>query len=125
MLRLRTLIVDDNPEFLAAAVAIVRGDDHCELCGIARSGAEALALAGRLSPDLVLIDVKLGDMSGFLVATAIRAALPECRVLMMSLQDVSAYRRRSREIGAVAFLDKSDFFLRLPAIVAALAAQQA
>lgn len=125
MTRLRTLIVDDNAEFLDAAAAIVRDDPSCDLCGTARSGTEALALTGRQSPDLVLLDVHLGDLSGFLVAGALRAVLPGCRVLMMSLHDLPAYRSRSGEIGAVGFLAKSEFFNRFTAAAAALRAHPA
>jgi len=120
MFRLRTLIVDDSDEFLAAAAAIVREDENCELCGVARSGGEALELAWRQMPDLILLDVNLGDMSGFLAASALRAALPGCRVLMMSLHDSPTYRSRSREIGAVAFLAKSELFDRFAATAEAL-----
>jgi len=121
MPRLRTLIVDDHPAFLDAAAAFVRGDANCELCGVARSGAQALDLVGRLAPDLVLLDVYLGDLNGFVVAAAIRAALPTCRVLMMSLNDFPAYRSRSREIGAAGFIAKAELFRDFPGICAALA----
>ena len=123
MPRLRTLIVDDHPGFLDAAATLVRADESCELCGVASSGAQALDLVGRLAPDLVLLDVYLGDLNGFVVAVAIRAATPKCHVLMMSLNDFPAYRSRSREIGAAGFIAKADFFARLPEITAALAAR--
>lgn len=122
MSRLRTLLVDDNPEFLDAAAEIVRGVPALDLCGVARSGIEALSAVGRLAPDLVLLDVRLGDVNGFLIGSAIRAAMPECRVLMMSLHDGPAYRSRSREIGAAGFLPKSELGAGLPAAAAALAA---
>lgn len=122
MSRLRTLVVDDNPDFLETAAALVREDPGCDLCGVARSGAEALRLVWRQMPDLVLLDVQLGDMSGFLVASAVRAALPDCRVLMMSLDDEPAYRNRSSEIGAGGFLVKSEFLDQFGLLVAALAA---
>lgn len=121
MSRLRTLIVDDHPAFLDAAAAIVREDANCELCGVAHSGMEALDFARRQAPDLVLLDVNLGDLNGFMVGSAIRAALPECRVLMMSLHEDAAYRERSREIGAAGFLAKSEFFDRFSVTAAALA----
>lgn len=125
MFRLRTLVVDDNPEFLNAAAAIVGEDAHCDLCGVAQSGMEALDFVRRQAPDLVLIDVHLGDLSGFVVAATIQAAMPECRVLMMSLHDLSVYRSRSLEIGAAGFLAKSEFFSHLPDITAALASRPA
>lgn len=124
MPKLRTLIADDNPAFLEAAAAIVRGDANCELCGVARSGAQTLELAGRLGPDVVLLDVHLGDLSGFVVAAAIRAAMPECRVLMMSLYDSPAYRIRSDQVGARAFLLKPDLFTAFSATVAGLAEKE-
>lgn len=122
MSRLRTLVVDDNSDFLDTAATLVREHPSCDLCGVARSGAEALQLVWQQMPDLVLLDVQLGDMSGFLVASAVLAALPECRVLMMSLDDEPAYRNRSREIGAGGFLAKSEFLEQFGLLVGSLAA---
>ena len=61
------LIVDDHPEFVAAAGALLRSEG-LRVVGRAATGAEALAEAARLRPDLVLLDVRLPDSDGFAVA---------------------------------------------------------
>lgn len=125
MNRLRTLVVDDNPEFLETAAELVRDNALCDLCGVAHSGFQALGLVARQAPDLVLLDVQLGDLNGFTVASAIRSVMPECRVVMMSLHDDSEYRSHSIEIGALGFIAKSEFIPQFDNVVEAIAANDA
>jgi two-component system, NarL family, nitrate/nitrite response regulator NarL len=61
------LIVDDNRAFLDAARALLEREGLV-VVGVAATGAEALAQAQALRPDVVLVDVALGDESGFEVA---------------------------------------------------------
>jgi DNA-binding NarL/FixJ family response regulator len=61
---LRCLIVDDNDDFLAAARDLL-SRQGISVVGVASSGAEALERLGELQPDVTLIDVDLGDESGF------------------------------------------------------------
>jgi DNA-binding NarL/FixJ family response regulator len=68
----RCLIVDDNAEFSAAARTILEGPDVA-VVGEAATAAEALELAAKLDPDLVLVDIDLGDESVRSYATAGRA----------------------------------------------------
>jgi DNA-binding NarL/FixJ family response regulator len=56
--------VDDNPEFLHAATRLLEGQGM-EIVGVAASSAEAVERAAALRPEVVLVDVKLGDESGF------------------------------------------------------------
>jgi len=64
---MRCLIVDDNRAFLEAARVLLEREGLIVL-GVARSGAEALRQAQAERPDVVLVDVALGDESGFDVA---------------------------------------------------------
>src|SRR5262245_9818222 len=64
---LRSLIVDDNAGYLAAARALLEREGVAVI-GVASSCAEAVQLAGRLRPDVALVDIDLGDESGFDVA---------------------------------------------------------
>jgi chemotaxis response regulator CheB len=61
---LRCLIVDDNPEFLQAATRFLE-PQGIEIAGVASSGAEGVLLARELQPEVVLLDIKLGDEDGF------------------------------------------------------------
>ena len=63
-MRLRCLIVDDNAGFLAAARDVL-GRQEIDVVGVASSGREARERLGQLQPDLMLVDVYLGEESGF------------------------------------------------------------
>jgi DNA-binding NarL/FixJ family response regulator len=67
---MRCLIVDDNASFLVAMRYLLERDG-AEVLGMASNGAEALERAERLRPDIVLMDVRLGNESGFDVAHCI------------------------------------------------------
>ena len=64
---LRSLIVDDNAGYLAAARALLEREG-VSVVGVASSCADAVQLAGKLHPDVALVDIDLGDESGFDVA---------------------------------------------------------
>ncbi len=64
---LRCLIVDDNPGFLRAARALLE-QEGVRIVGVASNGAEAAERAAELHPDVTLVDIDLGEDSGFEVA---------------------------------------------------------
>jgi DNA-binding NarL/FixJ family response regulator len=66
------LIVDDNPLFLAAARVLLERQG-LTVAGVASTGAEALRQAGVLRPDVVLVDISLGEESGLDVARDLAA----------------------------------------------------
>lgn len=60
----RCLIVDDNPFFLEGATALLEREGM-QVVGVASNGAEAVRLASERAPDVILVDVELGDEDGF------------------------------------------------------------
>jgi DNA-binding NarL/FixJ family response regulator len=70
---LRSLIVDDNAGFLAAARSLLEREGIA-VVGVASSCAEAVQLAGKLRPDVALVDIDLGEESGFDVARRLAGA---------------------------------------------------
>jgi response regulator of citrate/malate metabolism len=90
---IRVLIVDDD--FMVAKVhaGFVRALDDFEVVGSASSGAQALAEADRLDPDLVLLDVYLPDMTGLEVLRRLRAGGSGVDVIVISAaRDVDSIR---------------------------------
>ena len=73
---IRTLVVDDDPMTASIHRSYVERITGFEVVGEAHTGAEAVALATRLAPDLVLLDIYLPDMTGLDVLRALRAAGP-------------------------------------------------
>ncbi|MDQ1484739.1 MAG: hypothetical protein QOJ62_432 [Actinomycetota bacterium] len=105
----RCLIVDDNATFLEASRALLQREGLV-VAGVATTGAEALAQADALRPDVVLIDVYLGDESGFDVARRLAdcpAAL-DVRVIMISTHAEADLHEILVESPADGFLTKSE-----------------
>jgi len=73
--QLRCLIVDDNDSFLEVAAESLAGDD-LDVVGTARTSAEALRQVTELQPDVVLVDINLGDESGFELARQLVERFP-------------------------------------------------
>jgi CheY-like chemotaxis protein len=106
---LRCLIVDDNARFLDAARGLLEGDD-LTVVGVASTSAEALQRAGELQPDVALVDIDLGEESGFDVARRLTddAAGERARVILISTYAESDFAELVAESPAVGFLSKSD-----------------
>jgi DNA-binding NarL/FixJ family response regulator len=106
---LRSLIVDDNARFLAAARTLLEREGIA-VVGVASSCAEAVRLAGELHPDVALVDIDLGDESGFDVARRLAGAGgPELsRVVLISAYPEGDFADLIAASPAVGFLSKSD-----------------
>jgi DNA-binding NarL/FixJ family response regulator len=79
-------VVDDHPSYQAVAGAVVAATERFTLCGVAGSADEAVEqiLASSPPPDLLLLDVNLGDRNGVDVAAAVHAARPEIKIIYVS-----------------------------------------
>ena len=83
----RVLIVDDHPLFRRGLVQLLQVIPGFQLVGEAAGGAEGLALARELRPDLILLDLNMRDVSGLDVLRGLRAARLEARVIMVTVSD--------------------------------------
>jgi len=104
----RLVIVDDHTlvrDGLRARLSVVAG---LQVIGEAASGAEALALAGALAPDLMLVDVGMRGMNGIELATALRQQHPAIRVLMLSMYDNREYVLSAIRAGARGYVLKES-----------------
>ena len=83
----RVLIVDDHPLFRRGLVQLLRTIPAFVLVGEAGSGAEGLALARELRPDLILLDLNMRDGDGLDMLRGLRTARSEARVVMVTVSD--------------------------------------
>ena len=104
--QIRVLIVDDIPETRDHLTKLLGFESDVEVVGSAASGAQALEMAVRLSPDVVLMDINMPDMDGITATEKLAAAVPAAAVVMMSVQGEADYLRRSMLAGAREFLVK-------------------
>jgi DNA-binding NarL/FixJ family response regulator len=108
LLSLRCIIVDDNERFLEAARASL-GDRDLTIVGTANTGEEALRRVGELRPDVVLVDIGLGEESGFDVARALVERYPdlESKVILISTRTEDDYADMIDGSPAVGFITKA------------------
>lgn len=81
---IRVLVADDEERFRRVVFALLQDEPDIEVVGHASDGAEAVAIAQELVPDLVLLDVRMPGMHGIEAATAIRRLLPTTKVIMLT-----------------------------------------
>ena len=110
---LRILLVEDNPTFLMAVCQFLDRAAGMRVVGLAHNGAQALALAAELQPDLVLLDIALPQMSGLEVARAMLAWPQPPRIVFLSMHDQAAYREAARDLGVQGLVGKADFVAAL------------
>jgi DNA-binding NarL/FixJ family response regulator len=111
--RITVLLVDDNPLFLEEAGAWLSRQEDVEVVGTATSASDGMALAARLRPRVVLMDVGMPGMDG-IEATRRLKLLPNApAVLILTLHGDAAYRAAAVAAGAEGFLCKSDLTTEL------------
>ncbi|MFD3513359.1 response regulator [Streptomyces sp. NPDC058657] len=106
--RIRVLIADDQPLVRRGLSLILSPDPSFEVVGEAEDGARAVALAGRLRPDVVVMDIRMPVMDGVAATRALAATLPGCRVLALSTFDMDEYVVGALRAGAYGFLPKDS-----------------
>ena len=82
---IRILIADDNPEFREGLRGLLAAQPDLAVGGEAATGAEALALAARTLPDVVLMDLQMPDLNGIEATRRLTAASPHIGVLMVTM----------------------------------------
>jgi DNA-binding NarL/FixJ family response regulator len=106
---LRCLIVDDNASFLDAARVLLEGQG-VTVVGVATTASEGLQRGKELRPDVILVDIDLGDESGFSLARQLSngAARTPSNVILISTHPQEDFVDLVAESGALGFLSKSD-----------------
>ena len=122
MRSLSIMLAEDNARFAAAVQRYLRNFPGAEVVGQARDGHEALALASALAPDLMLLDIAMPGLDGLEVARQMQSWPRAPLIVFLYLNDNPAYRDEARRLGAVAFINKTDFVDKLTPVLTKLAA---
>ena len=104
---MRVLIVDDHPSFRASARKLLEAEGY-EVVGEAADGGEALRAAEELHPDLVLLDIALPDVDGFVVAEQLAALDGRPDVVLTSSRDSADYGKCIADSSARGFVPKAE-----------------
>ena len=102
---MRVLVADDHQLMREGTAALLGADDRVEVVGLARDGREALALAERRAPDVVLLDLNMPEVDGLEACARLReGGGPE--VLMLTVSDEEPDLYAALRVGAAGYLTK-------------------
>jgi DNA-binding NarL/FixJ family response regulator len=104
---IRVLVADDHPIVRGGLVALLESADDIEVVGQAATGLEAVDLALALSPDLVLMDLRMPDLTGDVATARILAKRSDIRVLVLTTYESDASILTAIEAGASGYLLKA------------------
>jgi DNA-binding NarL/FixJ family response regulator len=108
MTAMRCLIVDDNAAFLAASRSLLERQG-LSVVGVASTGVKGQELAAELVPDLILLDVDLGEESGFTVARQLTSSDgATAKVILISTHPEDDFAELVAQSPVVGFIAKSD-----------------
>lgn len=100
---IRILVVDDHPIICEGLQLLLSREEDMEVVGTS-DGEQALSQVANLSPDIVLMDIKMPGMNGIELTRQLKEKFPSCRVIILSLYD--EYLTEAMEAGASGYLLK-------------------
>lgn len=105
MKRVRILLGDDHSMIVHGVRGLLAG--HYDVVGSADNGKTLLEAALRLTPDLVVLDVSMPILNGIDAAREIKKALPDTKLVFLSMHSNALYLRKALEVGACGYVLKS------------------
>jgi DNA-binding NarL/FixJ family response regulator len=116
------IVVADDHEVIRAGIAKMLDGSDIEIVAEARNGAEAIAMAVKHSPDVVLLDIRMAGADGLDAIEMIRSRRPATRVVILSTYDNPIYIARAMALGASDYVLKGTSPKELIAAIRAAAA---
>jgi DNA-binding NarL/FixJ family response regulator len=103
---IRVLVVDDHALFRRGLQMVLEQEPDIEVVGEAGDGAEAVERVSETTPDIVLMDVRMPKRGGIDSCTAIKDAVPSCKIIMLTISDEEADLYDAIKAGASGYLLK-------------------
>ena len=104
---IRVFIVDDHPLLQEGIALVIEHEPDMQLVGSAATGRDSIEMFGKLKPSLVLMDLRLPDMSGIDAMIAIRAKSSSAKVIILTTFEGDAEVNRALKAGAAGYLLKT------------------
>jgi DNA-binding NarL/FixJ family response regulator len=104
----RILLADDHELLRRGVRSVLAERPGWEVCGEATNGREAVEMAGKLRPDIVLLDFSMPELNGLEAARQISRLVPRCQILMLTLADSELLVEELIAAGARGYVLKTD-----------------
>jgi DNA-binding NarL/FixJ family response regulator len=105
---MRILLVENQPQVRFAVQTLLQQQEDIEIAGEAVDGLQAIQMAEKLNPDVVLMDIAIPGMDGFETARLLKARCLTRFIVVLTTQSDAATRARTAEAGVDAFVDKAE-----------------
>lgn len=112
------VIIDDDQLVALSLQTILESDDNIHVAATGSSGAEAVKLYDELSPDVLLMDIRMENMNGLEASEAIISAHPDARILLLTTFSDDEYIIKALSLGAKGYILKQNFESIAPAVLA-------
>jgi len=120
MEKINIVLADDHILVRKGIKAMLESEEDLNVIGEAGNGSEALEVAGNLHPDILVLDIRMPEMTGLEAAAKLHDVSPSTKALMLSMHDSEEYVLQSLDAGAYGYLlkdtDKSEFVKALKQI---------
>jgi two-component system response regulator NreC len=103
---IRILIADDHGVLRAGLRSLLNTEPDLQVVGEATDSQETLRLAGKLHPDVVLLDISMPGPGGIKVTQQLKEALPKARVLILTVHEDESLLREAMRAGAAGYITK-------------------
>lgn len=104
----RVLIVEDHPVVRVGLELMINDEPDLEVCGGAESLKDANSMVKKLKPDVVVLDIALGDGSGLDLIKEMHETRPNMPILALSMHDELIYAERALRAGAKGYIMKKE-----------------
>jgi DNA-binding NarL/FixJ family response regulator len=118
---LQILIADDHETIRRGLRHLLEQHEDWRVCGEASNGRQAVELALKTMPHVILLDLMMPEMNGLEAARAIKKALPETEILILTAHETDELIREVLSVGARGYVLKTDPLLNVVAAIEALA----
>ena len=114
MRRITVLLADDFSTIRESLRSLLKAEADLSIVGEAEDGLQAVALAAKCHPDVILMDLSMPRLNGLEAMLLILKARPAARVLMLSAHTDEAYVMQAKTLGASGYLSKQGDLSQLP-----------